>query len=72
MKARPTEVQRALAGADYPASPDDLIALAEQHDASEDVLEDLGNLSEEEYASPAEVMGELGEAEEEEEEEDEE
>jgi hypothetical protein len=67
MNARPSEVQRALAGADYPASPDELIALAEQHDASEEVLEDLSGLSEDEYASPAEVMADLGGDEEEDE-----
>jgi hypothetical protein len=60
MNARPSEVQRALAGADYPASREELIALAEKHEASEDVLEDLSALSEEEYASPADVMADLG------------
>jgi hypothetical protein len=59
MSAGPSEVRKALAGADYPASPDELIAVAEQHDASEEVIEELGELAEEEYATVAEVIAEL-------------
>lgn len=62
MHATPTEVQKALKGADYPADRESLIRLAEENDASDDVLEDLRNLEEEEeYESPAEVMSDLGE-----------
>jgi hypothetical protein len=62
MRASPTDVQRALKGADYPASREDLIELARENDAPEDVLDDLEeNLEEEEYESPAQVMAELGE-----------
>lgn len=63
MHATPTEVQKALRGADYPANRESLIRLAEENDASDDVLEDLRNLEEEEYESPAEVMSDLGEEE---------
>jgi predicted Zn-ribbon and HTH transcriptional regulator len=67
MNATRSEVRKALAGADYPASREELIALAEQHDASDEVIEDLEGLAEEEYASAAEVMAELGEEEDDEE-----
>ncbi|HEY4452275.1 MAG TPA: DUF2795 domain-containing protein [Solirubrobacteraceae bacterium] len=68
MNARPSDVRKALAGAEYPASPDELVAVAEQHDAPEEVLEDLGELSEDEYASQAAVLAELaGEGDEDEE-----
>ena len=62
MRASPTEVQKALKGADYPASRDELIELAQENEAPDEVIEDLEeNLSEEEYESPAAVMAELGE-----------
>lgn len=60
MNASPTEVQKALAGADYPASRDELIKLAEDNDASEEVIEDLSSIEDDEYSGPAEVMAHLG------------
>ena len=61
MQASSTDVQRALRGADYPASREDLVQLARENDASEEVVEELERgLGEDEYESPAEVMAELG------------
>lgn len=61
MRTSPTEVQKALKGADYPASRDDLIEVARENDAPDDVIDELEeNLDEEEYESPAAVMAEFG------------
>jgi len=59
MQASPTDIQRALKGADYPASSEDLVELAEQNGADEDVLDDLRTLEEREYDNPADVMSGL-------------
>lgn len=61
MQASPTDVQKALRGADYPASREDLIELARENEAPEEVVEELeSGLDESEYESPAQVMAELG------------
>jgi Protein of unknown function (DUF2795) len=64
MQASPSDVQKALKGADYPASRDDLIELARENDAPEEVVEELEDgLQEDEYGSPAQVMADLGDGE---------
>ena len=61
MRTSPTEVQKALKGADYPASRDELIDVARENDAPDDVIDDLEeSLADEEYESPAAVMADLG------------
>jgi hypothetical protein len=61
MAPSPTAVQKALKGADYPASREDLLDLARDNEAPEEVVEELEVvLEEEEYESPAAVMAELG------------
>jgi uncharacterized protein DUF2795 len=61
MAPSPAEVQKALKGADYPASRDDLIELARDNEAPDEVVDELeDNLEEEEYENPAAVMAELG------------
>jgi hypothetical protein len=61
MAPSPVEVQKALKGADYPASRDDLIDLARENEAPDDVVDELeDNLEDDEYASPAAVMADLG------------
>jgi hypothetical protein len=61
MSTSPTEVQKALKGADYPASKDSLIDLARDNQAPDEVVDELEEgLDDEEYESPAEVMADLG------------
>ncbi len=61
MQASPTDVQKALKGADYPASREDLIELARENDAPDEVVEELeSSLQEDEYGSSSEVMADLG------------
>lgn len=66
------QVRNALASAEYPATPSELIGAAEDRGASADVLAELETLEAEEYESTAAVLAELGEDEEEDEEDDEE
>ena len=59
--ASPSEVQKALRGADYPASRDDLIELAKDNEAPEEIVDELEEgLEDDEYGSPAQVMADLG------------
>jgi Protein of unknown function (DUF2795) len=60
MQTSPTDVQKAIKGADYPASREDLIDLAQDNDAPEEVIEELEDgLQRDEYDSPAQVMADL-------------
>jgi hypothetical protein len=54
------DVQKALKGADYPAKKDQLLKLAKQNGADEDVMEALAALEDEEFESPAAVSKALG------------
>jgi hypothetical protein len=56
MAVQPTDVQKALKGADYPASRDDLVSLAERNGADADVVDALRNADADEFESPADVM----------------
>ena len=60
MAMNPIEVQKNLKGMSYPASKEDLVAAAEGNNASEDVLERLRGLSEQEFTGPDDVMEALG------------
>ncbi len=59
-----TEVQKALKGADYPASRDDLVELAKSNGADDDVVGALQNMSKDSFDGPSAVMeavkGDLG------------
>lgn len=68
MNTTTSEVRHALAAADYPATPNELIDAAEQRGASSDLLADLEALEAEEYESTAAVLADLGEADDEDEE----
>ena len=60
MAPSPSEVQKALRGADYPASRDDLIELAKDNEAPEEIVDELEDgLEDDEYDSPADVMADL-------------
>jgi hypothetical protein len=54
------DVQKALKGADYPAKKDQLLKLARQNGADEDVMEALAALGDEEFESPAAISKALG------------
>jgi hypothetical protein len=64
MAVQVTEVQKALAGADYPANKDDLVHKAESNGASGEVLEKLRGMEDRTYDGPSGVMkalaGQLG------------
>jgi hypothetical protein len=59
-----TEVQKALKGADYPATSEELADLAASNGADEDLVEALGDLGDETFEAPTDVMaamkGQLG------------
>ena len=59
--ANPVEVERYLKGVNYPAKKNDLIKHAQQNGASQDILETLKDLREENFNSPVEVNRAIGE-----------
>lgn len=54
-KVSPIEVEKYLAGIDYPASRQDLIDQAEKNEAGGDVMETITNLPDQTYSSPIDV-----------------
>jgi hypothetical protein len=54
-----TEVQKALKGADYPATRDELIELAERNGAGEDVVAALRDAGASSFDGPDQVMAAL-------------
>lgn len=52
----PIEVQRRLRGINYPATLDDVLAVAEENGADDDLLDDLRSLDREEFDGPDDVM----------------
>jgi Protein of unknown function (DUF2795) len=56
MAVQPTDVQKALKGADYPAGRDDLVSLAERNGADDDVVDALRGMDDDTFDSPADVM----------------
>jgi hypothetical protein len=59
--ANPVEVERYLKGVNYPAKKNDLIKHAQQNGASQDILETLKDLREENFNSPVDVSKAVGE-----------
>lgn len=51
----PIELQKALAGANYPATKSDLLECAKGNGADESVLGDLEKLPEQDYSGPDDV-----------------
>jgi hypothetical protein len=51
----PVDVQKYLAGVDYPATKQDLIDIASDNNAPEEVIETLGGIDDMEYGSVADV-----------------
>ena len=60
MEANPVEIQKALKGASYPASKADLVALAEQNGAPDEVITALQASDEEQFDGPDAVQRALG------------
>jgi Protein of unknown function (DUF2795) len=54
-----TDVQKALKGADYPATREELVDVAESNGAGDDVVEALRDAAAEEFDGPDEVMAAL-------------
>lgn len=54
------DVQKALKGADYPASKDHLLETARKNGADEEVIQALSGLGDEELDSPAAVSKAIG------------
>ncbi|MCS0603846.1 DUF2795 domain-containing protein [Streptomyces sp. LP11] len=51
----PTDLQKALSGAEYPADSDQLRQVAEHNHAPKEVTERISHLGKKEFQSPAEV-----------------
>ena len=56
----PVAVQSALKGADYPASKDDLMQLAQRNGAPREIMEKIRELPGQRFDSPADVMEAFG------------
>ncbi|NYH51139.1 MULTISPECIES: DUF2795 domain-containing protein [Nocardiopsis] len=52
----PIELQKALKGADYPASRDDLASLAKNNGAGSDLVERISNAKTERFDGPDDVQ----------------
>lgn len=59
MQTSPVQVQKFLKDVNYPARKHDLIEHAKKHNASNEVLKDLDNLSDKEYTNAADVSREF-------------
>jgi hypothetical protein len=59
MDVNPIELQKHLKGADYPASKQDLIALAEDNEAPEEIVEALQAADREQFDGPDAVQAAL-------------
>jgi hypothetical protein len=54
-----TDVQKALKGADYPASREELIDLAESNGADDEIVEALRDADDDDFDGPDQVMAAL-------------
>ncbi|MFJ9037206.1 DUF2795 domain-containing protein [Streptomyces sp. NPDC102406] len=52
----PIDLQKALKGAEYPASKDDLVSLAQNNGADESLVTKLGDASPDQFDGPDEVQ----------------
>jgi hypothetical protein len=55
----PIDIQKALAGMDYPASKDDIVRRAEENGGAEEVIEALNKIPDREYEGPSGVSSEV-------------
>lgn len=59
MKSSPIEVQKHLKNIDYPKNKQEIIDYALNHGATQDVMDDLSDLSDKTYANAADVSKEF-------------
>ncbi|XGV98575.1 MAG: DUF2795 domain-containing protein [Leptolyngbya sp. BL-A-14] len=59
-KVNPIQLQKYLKGMDYPANKQDLLDLAKQEGADENILSTLERLEEDEFETPADVSKAVG------------
>lgn len=52
----PIDVQKALKGADYPASLDDLVSLAKRNGADDEVVDKLSSAESQQFDGPNDVQ----------------
>ncbi|MFF4395023.1 DUF2795 domain-containing protein [Streptomyces sp. NPDC001480] len=52
---RPTDLQKALSGVDYPADREQLRKVAEKNHAPKEITERISHLGKKEFQNPAEV-----------------
>ena len=60
MNVNPIELQKHLKGASYPASKEDLVALAEGNGAPDEIVDALRNAGDEEFDGPDQVQAAIG------------
>jgi len=60
MDLNPIELQKHLKGADYPAKKDELVQLAEQNGAPDEVVSALRGMDANEVSGPDQVMKAMG------------
>jgi hypothetical protein len=56
----PTQIQKFLKGVDYPVTKQDLLEMAQDEGADENVLNALQQIPDREYSSPVAVSKEVG------------
>lgn len=59
-KVNPIQVQKYLKGVDYPASKEDILKMAEEHGADEELYASLEQLPDQQFDTPADVSQALG------------
>jgi hypothetical protein len=62
MSLSPTDVQKALKGTDYPATPDELAEQARTNGADDEIVDALEGLDEDEFEGPTAVMSAIKDA----------
>jgi Protein of unknown function (DUF2795) len=58
----PISLQKHLKGTNYPASKEDLVRRARSNDAPDDVMQQIQQLPQNTYGSPADVMRAFGQS----------
>jgi hypothetical protein len=62
-KANPIQIQKYLKGMHYPASKDEVVSHAKEHDADKESMDVLNQLPEKDYETAADVSKAIGQVE---------